>query len=246
MKELIPHDEGSEKAAFLESFEERYKDEFLPQSWSDDKKDKMLSIMDKKTTDRAMLTAIPMVCRGPNCDFAKNCPLQKKNEAPVGFPCPYELAIVKNTMEDFIESLNVDTNNKIEMNLIRDMVNQEVQYHRATKLLAQESFIQENFVGVDSDGAPVARRELNVAVEYEDKIFKRRQVLFKHFMATRAEAAKYVTAAMNSAEGLSALMSQVAKAQRTVDEQIKEKLGLSDYDDYIEADTRENSEPESE
>jgi hypothetical protein len=36
--------------------------------------------------------------------------------------------------------------------MVRDLVDQEVQYLRKTKLLSKEHFIQENIIGIDKDG----------------------------------------------------------------------------------------------
>jgi hypothetical protein len=239
MKEIVPLNEDQQKSAFLEAFEERYKSDFLPKDWTDKKKDRIMAVLDDRAVERSTISAIPMVCRGSKCPFASQCPLQLDGEAPVDYPCPYEMGLVKKSMQDFIDTLAVDPRNKIEMSMIRDMANQEVQHFRATRILALEDFIQENTVGVDSDGDPVFRKELHLAVEYEDKIFKRRQALFKVFMATRAEAAKHMTAAMNTAEGLSALMSQVTQAKRASDAALRQLAGLEEHDEYIEAKTRE-------
>jgi hypothetical protein len=48
-----------------------------------------------------------------------------------------------------------------------------------------------------------------------------------------------MTAAMNTAEGLSALMSQVTQAKRASDAALRQLAGLEEHDEYIEAKTRE-------
>lgn len=240
MKEVSKYiSEESAKEDFLASFSDKFKSDFLPEHWSEEQKNEAVAITDKKTTKAALLTAIPMVCRGPKCQFAKNCPLQQQERAPIGHGCPYEFAIVKNLMEDYVAELQVDSESIVEMIQVRDLVDYEVQLHRATKLLAQEDFIQENCIGVDQDGDPIMKKELNLAIDYKDKINKWRQTAFKNFIMTRDAKMKHEAALMNSAEGMSALMRDFGKTQRAKEEALKLKLGIIDTDDYIEAKTKE-------
>lgn len=222
------------KKAFLAGFEDTYKEDYLPQTMSEKDKDRIVALTSKDNTKKAMFTAIPMVCRETECEFRKTCPLYQEGIAPRGEACPIEFKMVTNLTEEFVESLNVDTDNLVEVILVRDMVNQEVQSLRATKVLAQESFIQENVVGIDADGDPIMQKQLHLAAEYEDKIFKRRQILFKQFLATRAERAKAGMAALDSAANLSNLMNSMEHARRAKEDDIKRELGFIDVDDYTE------------
>jgi len=240
MKEVNKYvSDESAKEEFLASFADKFKDEFLPEHWSDEQKEQALAITDKKTTKASLLTAIPMVCRGPKCSFAANCPLQQQNSAPIGKMCPYEFAIVKNLMEDYVEELQVDSESIVEMIQVRDLVDYEVQLHRATKLLAQEDFIQENCIGVDQDGDPIMKKELNLAIDYKDKINKWRQTAFKNFIMTRDAKAKHEASMMNSAEGMSGIMRDFARTKRAQDEALLLQLGIVKEDHYIEAKTKE-------
>jgi len=46
-----------------------------------------------------------------------------------------------------MHQLDVSPDNLVEVSMVRDLVDQEVQYIRKTKLLAKEHFIQENVIG---------------------------------------------------------------------------------------------------
>ena len=135
-----------------------------------------------------------------------------------------------------MENLEVDPDNLVEMLLIRDMVDQEVQLLRSTKLLAQEDFIKENVIGIDTEGDPIMQDQLHLAIGYQDKLHKRRQVLFKQFLATRSERMKAGMAALDTAQGLANLMQNYGNLNRSKDEQLKRDLGIIDVDEYIEAD----------
>lgn len=220
------------KTNFMQELQDSFNEE-LPDYWDSKTKNKVAKLTNKSNTKKALLTAIPMQCRGPKCVFASTCPLQQEGIAPIGFKCPIELGLVAHLMSDFVEELNVDVENSIELTQIRDMVNQEVQMLRANKLLAQEDFIQENVVGVDSDGDPIFKKELHLAVELEDRLHKRRQTFFKQFLATREARSKAGLAAIDSAQGLANLMNDFKNMDAEHQKLLKKQLGLEDQDDYI-------------
>ena len=100
-----------------------------------------------------MFSSIPMNCEAEKCIFASTCPLMKENLAPKNKPCPIEMSMVAQFTAEYLEQLDVNPNNLVEVSMVRDLVDQEVQYLRKTKLLAKEHFIQENIIGIDSDMA---------------------------------------------------------------------------------------------
>lgn len=222
------------KEEFLKSFENNYQNDFLPPDWDESKKNRVAFHTTSNKVKTSMFTSIPMSCTGPKCPFASSCPLEKENIAPVALPCPIELSIVRNFMADYIDQLDVDPNNLVELSMIRDLVDQEVQYIRKTKLLSKESFIQENMVGFDSSGDPVMRKELHLAVELEDRLHKRRQQLFKQLLATREAKAKAGMAQLDSAQVVANLMTSFKELQYQKDELLKQRLGIVDVDEYIE------------
>jgi hypothetical protein len=224
------------KEEFLQAFEKNYQDEFLPADWDDSKKKRVAFHTTSNKVKTSMFTSIPMSCTSSKCPFASTCPLEKEKIAPINMPCPIELSIVRNFMADYIDQLDVDPGNLVELSMIRDLVDQEVQYIRKTKLLSKESFIQENIVGLDSDGDPVLRKELHLAVELEDRLHKRRQQLFKQLLATREAKAKAGMAQLDSAQVVANLMTSFKELQYQKDELLKERLGIVDIDDYIEID----------
>jgi hypothetical protein len=225
MKEI---EKLSPKAEFLRQFEVTYKDEFLPADWSQEKKDRVVAETSPGKIKSLMFTSIPMECRASDCIFA-----------PKGHPCPYEVGMVSNFMSDYIEQLNIDLDNLIELSQVRTLVNQEVQYVRATKLLAKEDFIQENVVGIDPDGDPIFQKQLHLAIDYEDKILKRQQTFFKSFLATREAAAKASVAQLDSSQTMSGLIASVFDIRDKREKDLKQRLGIVDHDDYIDIPVKE-------
>ena len=184
-----------------------------------------------------MFSSIPMNCEGARCIFASTCPLLKENLAPVGNPCPIEMSIVAQFTSEYMNQLDVVPDNLVEVSMIRDLVDQEVQYIRKTKLLAKEHFIQENVIGIDNNGQPIIKKELHLAVELEDRLHKRRKDLRNQLLATREAKAKIGQTQLDTAQAISDIINKVQHIELDREKLIKKKLGTYDKDDYTEVDS---------
>jgi hypothetical protein len=171
-----------------------------------------------------------------NCPVAKTCPLLQKNLAPIGRPCPIEMAMVRQFFIDYVEELGVDTDRMVEVSMIRSLVDQEIQYLRTSKILSLDHFIQENVIGVNPEtGEPIMKKELHMAVELQDKIHKRMERLRSQLLATRESRAKAGQIMLDTAQTIANLMDESAKVDQIRDAVIRKKLGKADVDTYIEA-----------
>ena len=165
----------TDRNGFMAALQDMNPDLFLPEEWDAEQRNRALEMVRPPKTRTSMFTLIPMLCRGRECPFVKMCPLFPEGLAPIGAPCPIEMASVSDFMQGYMEDLGVDIDNLVEVSMIRDLVDQEIQYLRKTKILSQEHFIQENVIAVDQDGNPVVRKELHLAVELEDRLHRRKK-----------------------------------------------------------------------
>lgn len=228
----------SPKESFMEEMELAIK-KSLPDVWDDDTKMKSLMRISDAKIKTGAFTSIPMICQGSKCPFKNTCEFFQEKKAPEGKACPYELGMIRSFMASYIEQLEIDTSNWIEMSQVRDLVNQDIQMTRAAKYLAKEDFIQENVVGVDSDGDPVFKKELHQAVELEDKIHRRKAQMLKQILATRESRVKAGAAAIDSAQNMASLVDKMRKLEKTQQAEMKRQLGIVDVDEYIIEDDNE-------
>lgn len=231
--------EKNEKLKFLKEFESLRPDLFFPETWSSEQKEQAVDLIRPQKTRTSMFSSIPMNCEAAKCIFASTCPLYKENLAPKGSPCPIEMSIVSQFTAEYMEQLDVHPDNLVEVSMIRDLVDQEVQYIRKTKLLAKENFIQENIVGVDDSGRPILKKELHLAVELEDRLHKRRKDLRNQLLATREAKAKVGQTQLDTAQAISDIISKVQSIELQKDKLLKQKLGIADKDEYIEIELEE-------
>jgi hypothetical protein len=221
------------KNNFMKQFESLRPDLFFPDHWTDDQKEKAVDLIRPQKTRSAMFSSIPMNCEAERCIFATTCPLLKENLAPKNKPCPIEMSMVAQFTTEYLEQLDVNPNNLVEVSMVRDLVDQEVQYLRKTKLLAKEHFIQENIIGIDRDGQPILKKELHLAVELEDKLHKRRKDLRNQLLATREAKAKVGQVQLDTAQAISDIIGRVQAVESQREKLLRKKLGTSELDDYI-------------
>jgi hypothetical protein len=239
---LMSNIEKSEnKNSFMKQFESLRPDLFFPESWTQEDKDKAIELVRPQKTRNAMFSSIPMNCEAEKCIFASTCPLMKERLAPRGNPCPIEMAMVSQFTGEYLEQLDVNPNNLVEVSMVRDLVDQEVQYMRKTKLLAKEHFIQENVIGVDQDGQPILKKELHLAVELEDKLHKRRKDLRNQLLATREAKAKVGQVQLDTAQAISDIINKVQAIETQREKLLKQKLGTIEIDEYIEDSTEQHN-----
>lgn len=221
------------KPNFMKQFESLRPDLFFPESWTSDQKEKAVDLIRPQKTRSAMFSSIPMNCEAEKCIFASTCPLLKENLAPRGNPCPIEMGMVSQFTLEYMDQLEVSPDNLVEVSMIRDLVDQEVQYLRKSKLLAKEHFIQENIIGVDRDGNPIFKKELHLAVELEDKLHKRRKDLRNQLLATREAKAKVGQVQLDTAQAISDIIGKVQSIETAREKLLKEKMGTIELDSYI-------------
>lgn len=232
------------KKDFMKQFESLRPDLFFPETWTNEDKEKAIDLVRPQKTRNSMFSSIPMNCEADRCIFADTCPLLKESLAPRGKPCPIEMSMVSQFTAEYLDQLDVNPNNLVEVSMVRDLVDQEIQYMRKTKLLAKEHFIQENVIGVDQDGQPILKKELHLAVELEDKLHKRRKDLRNQLLATREAKAKVGQVQLDTAQAISEIIDKVQSIENQREKLLKQKLGTYEIDDYIEASTVEEIETE--
>jgi hypothetical protein len=228
-----------DKEQFLEALGGLRPDLFFPEQWTPEERTKAVEAIRPRQTRASMFSSIPMKCTGPACPFQDTCPLMAQNLAPLNKPCPLEMAMVSQFMQEYMEELGVDPENLIEVSMVRDLVDQEVQYLRKTKTLAKEHFITENVVGVDPQGNVVMRKELHLAVELEDKLHKRKKDLRNQLLATREARARVGQTQLDTAQAIANIMDNVREIQHAKEQATRRALGTLYKDDYVEDDAPE-------
>lgn len=234
MSEIEKTDLPIEKQLYLREFEELRPDFFFPESWNEAQREQAVDMIRPSRIKTGMLAAIPISCQLEKCPYASTCPLLEKSLAPGnGLPCPIEMAMLQQFFQDYMEELKVDPTSMVEVSMVRDLVDQEIQYLRKTKLLSQEHFIQDSVVGVDDRGKPILKKELHSAVEFEDRIHKRKDKLRSALLATREAKAKVGQGNLDPAQRIAEIMDNISVMESAKQKELRMRLGVAQIDAYI-------------
>jgi len=115
----------------------------------------------------------------------------KASVAPIGHSCPIELMLIDQWEKEYVDDLGVDIQSKIEVDLIRDMIEADIIDWRTSHELAKGGLFDWNTVGVSEKGEPIIRKEENAAISIKLKFKARKDRLREDLMATRKIKAKF-------------------------------------------------------
>lgn len=193
-----------------------------------------------------MLATIPSTC-GPKCLYGSSCP---KKQNPDQFDpdanCPVESALVHQLFQGYVEDLEVDVSRFSEVALVRDLVNQDVQQMRASAVLSKEHFIQEIVAGINENGEVVTQPDLHKAVDYEDRVLKRKEKLRNALLATRESRIKAGGGKMDNAQNVASMLHELREYQTQVHKQALAEQGYQHYDAYVEEDSESDDAEDAE
>ena len=137
--------------------------------------------------------SVPMLCKGHQCICSGTCPLVAMEKPPLAHKCPLELMLMNRWKDEYVNSLKIDWNDKVERVLTSELIEIDVLNARANTVLADEGFIMENIVGVNEQtGEPVAHKQKHIALELKEMMYNRRSKVLKEMLATREAKAKFI------------------------------------------------------
>jgi hypothetical protein len=130
-------------------------------------------------------SSIPMICKNKSCCLQYTCALLKNNLAPTNYPCPYEEFMVDRLTAEYYSSLNVDPFNRVERDLIKQMVELIIIDNRASADLSTQGLYTTQVVGANNKGVPLEMTVESLAYSIKLKTQVRIQKIQNELLATR-------------------------------------------------------------
>ncbi len=162
----------------------------LPKDWDSEQVKKYVARINQ--AQRSMSTIVAsntlMTCKGDKCPFAKSCGLLEDGVAPIGKPCPIEGVYMSQVFSGLCTSLDVEENNVVDLNLVREIAQIDVMLNRISKILADEGLLQNKCVGL-VDGEPVFQEDEHVLLRTQDRLRKRKEKNMQLLNSTRKDRA---------------------------------------------------------
>ncbi len=141
-------------------------------------------------TKHGLFASVPIVCRGRACPYIETCGLEPFGLAPDGERCPTEIADAMKAFKEYSEEFEIDTESRVDMGLLKELIDIEITQDRASKILSKDgTFIQDVATAVTERGDIITKPEIHKAAEIKDKLSKRKHEILRLFNATRKDKA---------------------------------------------------------
>lgn len=165
-------------------------------------KEKLLKISKLFENGLANVTTsvILMRCNPNICPYKLVCPLLKAGLEPEGHYCPIEKKISNELEITLTQTLDIDTQDTVEMELLYDFIDAKLLDLRTSGMIAEGSLVQE----ISKDGRNGTVMSKDVAPEFTIKMDLKalKSKLLNEFMATRLSKKKYGIQGVNTMEDI--------------------------------------------
>lgn len=184
--------------------------------------------------------AAPATCPGPKkCLWVQHCPIPERKpdgkvvhgpieDYPVGRQCILEALYMHQQMFDYIRHLDVNTDNPVEMSIVRELALIDLYKNRAMMVLSSgdrdaqgQDFMRVDIIGYTENGTPMQNSKLHPVAEFIDKLEKRREKWLDKLMQTRK--AQWEMAAKLGQSEISTRLVEEMQSIREQLENLKEK-----------------------
>ena len=142
---------------------------------------------------RGAVFVTPIVCKGESCLYKSRCKLLENGIAPTGTPCPVEIYLINQWYSEWLETLEVDTSNKVERDQVANIIMCDLMLMRLRNKLSisMTGNIVYTPVGVDKNGNVILRADQAPEIAMEDRYMKLKARLQEELLATREARAKH-------------------------------------------------------
>lgn len=172
-------------------------------------------------TKHGLYASIPLLCKAEACPYADVCPLVSIDMAPQGERCPLEIARILKKYQDYTTDLDIDpvNGNIIDLTLVKDLIDLDIQIIRAdNKMAIDGDFIQEVVIGIsEATGEAITSPAIHKAVEYKDRLLKKRHDVLQLLNSTRKDkAGDKLTVSIDPSTYAARLMEQAAAHRKVI------------------------------
>jgi len=174
---------------FISMFPKKFFDDFTLT------KSELVTILDGVVLTVHTNRTLPIVCEGAKCPNKHICPLDKGGIAPMGHECVIERMSMIEWRRQYIESLEIDPNDKIQSEMVDELVEIDIfNKFRFPVILSMnlEGFHENVDTYSEKTGSLIqSRKEVSKAFEAKMAMARRREVILRELLATPMQKVKY-------------------------------------------------------
>lgn len=202
-------------------------------------------------TKNTLHSIAPIVCGGPRrCPFIDKCPVPDRGQNgeiletdaemfPIGKECILEKFFMQQKTIQYLERLNVDPNDPIEMSIVNELSLIDLYKNRALMIMSVgdksgqgRDFMRIDILGFNENGDVAEQAKLHPVVDFLDKLEKRRQKYLDQLMETRQRKAEWMLRVGNVKEE-SKILNELKKLRETLKEIEVENEKLEDDEEIL-------------
>ena len=203
------------------------------------------------STKNTFQSIAPIVCGGPErCPFIDKCPIPEREQNgelvfpdakmfPIGNECLLEKIFMQQKTIQYLDRLNVNPNDPIEMSVVNELALIDLYKNRAMMIMSVgdrsgqgRDFMRIDIMGFNENGDTAEQAKLHPAVEFMDKLEKRRQKYLDQLMETRQRKAEWMLKVGNAKEE-SKILSELKKLRETL-KSIEAEGEIDDEDIFLD------------
>lgn len=140
-------------------------------------------------TTASVQNAIVMTCNPNNCPYKNTCILISNDLAPDGYKCPIERKVMTEVEFQVINSLEIDRNDPIEMELLWDLIDAKILDMRASASLSDGDLME--VVLTESKMGSSKKFEMDPVMLIKLELKKLKHNIMDEFCATRRSKRKF-------------------------------------------------------
>ena len=176
----------------------------------------------------------PMMCLGPSkCPIVEKCPIPDRNSEgtmvfgsdenyPIGRECILEKFYMQQKIIEYVEHLNVDPANPVEMSVVNELALIDLYKNRALMIMSTgdksgqgRDFMRIDVLGFNEAGETAESAKLHPAVDMMDRLEKRREKWLEKLMETRKAKAECAIK-VGGARSESRILAEIQKLREAI------------------------------
>lgn len=176
----------------------------------------------------------PMMCLGPKkCPILEKCPIPNRDsegkiengsdeEYPIGRECILEKFYMQQKIIEYVEHLNVDPANPVEMSIVNELALIDLYKNRALMIMSTgdksgqgRDFMRVDILGFNESGDTAESAKLHPAVDMMDRLEKRREKWLDRLMETRKSKAEWALK-VGGTQSDSRILSEISKLRQAI------------------------------
>ena len=193
----------------------------------------------------------PIMCLGPSkCPFIDRCPIPERganqelqlgpdDNYPMGQECILENFFMQQKIIEYVEHLNVDPQNPVEMSVVNELALIDLYKNRSLMIMAVgdksgqgRDFMRVDVLGFNEAGDRAETAKLHPAVDMLDKLEKRREKWLEKLMETRKAKADWMIK-LGNPQSESKILGEIQKLREAIGQLETTEIHQIDTDEEI-------------